>query len=78
MDPNTDLLDHSGGVDDGLESAKANQNLFACAMIYAMKTFLYFVAGDYDAGIKTLEDWCGCIRRMEEYVHETFRFILVV
>jgi tetratricopeptide (TPR) repeat protein len=72
MDPNADLLDHSGGVDDGLESAKANQNAFACAMVYSIKVFLYFVAGDYDASIKALEDRYGCLTRMEGSIHETF------
>ena len=55
-DPETDLTDHSGALDDGLKQARSNSCIMALDIAFNSKIFLYFCGGDYSAGIGMIND----------------------
>ena len=74
-DPDRDIMDHSGDLDNGLAHAIERNNSFVAAMSYAIKQFAAYVAGEYKQGV----EWSHAHDRWNKStggsVHATFALL---
>jgi len=55
-DSSTDLTDHSGALDDGLRSAKANNCVMTLDMAFTSKIFFCVCASDFKAAVAMIDE----------------------
>lgn len=75
-DPDADLSDHSGELEQGLEDAIEKRNTFAAGIIYSTRVFFYFIVGDYGRCIEMMDGRLSWLPRMDGSVHEGFAYFL--
>jgi tetratricopeptide (TPR) repeat protein len=74
--PNGNLLDHSGALDDGLESALKSKNGLAISVVVTTKQFMYALAGDHDSALEMVDNRVKCLSKMQGSIHESLSIYL--
>jgi hypothetical protein len=74
--PNGDLVDHTGPLDDGLKDALESGNTYFITMMYATKFFFLMAAGEFEMGLKLLNARIKVCPLMDGSICESF-FVLL-
>jgi hypothetical protein len=54
-DPNGDLVDHTGPLDDGLKDALESGNAFFISIMYSSKAYFLMVANEFEKGLELMD-----------------------
>lgn len=74
--PHANMLDHSGGIDDGMNDATANGNSYALSFIYCLKSFAAIMVEDHVACLEYGDKHMELIDRHTHTIHDAFWMFL--
>mmetsp|Transcript_7927 Transcript_7927/g.21436 ORF Transcript_7927/g.21436 Transcript_7927/m.21436 type:complete len:220 (-) Transcript_7927:256-915(-) len=73
-DPNSDLLDHSGILDDKLEYSIANNKIYCLRLISCVKAFLALIGGDPKRALMEADQLAPWTERKDGIIYDRFGF----
>lgn len=75
-DPNGDLVDHAGPLDDGLKDALESGNCFFISSMYDTKAFFLMVANEFEKGLELMDSRKKDCPRLDDSVFESLPIAL--
>ena len=71
-DPQGDMANHAGELDEGLALAKESKNNWALEIVYNTKLFFYFIICDYKSAIEMIDSRASNTSPNEWSIHGAF------
>ncbi len=70
-DPNGDLVDHTGPIDDGLKDAIESGNCFFMSIMYCTKAFFLMNATEFEKGLELMDSRKKVCPRIDDSIFES-------
>jgi hypothetical protein len=71
-DPSGDLVTDAGAIEEGLKDARESGNIVYISLMYSSKAFFLCSAGEYEKGLKILDERASIITGMNGSIFEGF------